>query len=235
MVNELAKLTRFIQQTRSFLLMALIIIGFSCCLCGCTDSAAEAKTRYHNGMVNYFQGRYDMAIENFNLAVSYQPNYVAAYEARAKAYIKSNYDGLAFKDYEHVVQVSVGEDQSAKQARANAYVSMGQIDCRRSRYVDANQSFVKAINEWPSNYAYYELQGDCYQTQKLYNKAVDSYSNVLARGVEDANIYYKRAISFKSAGNKMEAIKDLEEALKLQPDDSTRERIEQALQELRRT
>ena len=75
--------------------------------------------------------------------------------------------------------------------------------------------------EYPKNYKIKILLAEKLRSNKEFKKSIDLYTEILNTGLfkNSWNLYYSRGIAYEQSGHWVEAEKDLQEAMKLNPED----------------
>ncbi len=173
-----------------------------------TDDNDKATAYYNRGVVKHNKDDYDGAIADYSKAIELKPDYAKAYNNRGVA--KSNnedFDG-AIEDYTKAIDL-YEEDND----KADAYYSRGFVKVEKKDYDGAIADFDKAIDYIPDDDILYYARG-----------LVKSLKSFDTENEKEKRKWFQ------------EAIKDLEEALRLNPEledaKMVMEMIEQMLAEL---
>ena len=105
------------------------------------------------GQRHFVQGRYELAIEQFTLAIRGGSNYALAYYWRGASYLKLGQDQRAIEDYDHSIWLEA--TSFFYEQRGLAYYEMGQ-------YSLAIQDLVRTTILDPTNAEAYSWKGNAY-------------------------------------------------------------------------
>eukprot|EP01099_Mayorella_cantabrigiensis_P002134 TRINITY_DN1939_c0_g1_i2.p1 TRINITY_DN1939_c0_g1~~TRINITY_DN1939_c0_g1_i2.p1 ORF type:complete len:142 (-),score=29.49 TRINITY_DN1939_c0_g1_i2:59-484(-) len=98
-----------------------------------------------------------------------------------------------------------------------AYNNRGNVYWTKNQIPEAIEDYTKAL-ELDNKYGNaYMSRGICYHQQKEFRKAVVEFSKAI-KYTGKARAFCSRGRSFELLGKKLEALKDYEKALSLQPD-----------------
>ena len=138
-----------------------------------------------------------------------------------KAKIELNHNNLekALEYYNDAIQVL--EQLENKEKLYETYYSIGNIQCDLENFLDAEFSFTKVIEEFPSfPYAHYRLGTVYWYTGRL-TQAIFEFSEALniAKRTDDTSliisIYHNRGQIYTELGRYNEALNDLQKAINL--------------------
>jgi tetratricopeptide (TPR) repeat protein/tRNA A-37 threonylcarbamoyl transferase component Bud32 len=189
------------------------------------------------------QGKLDEAIENFNKAITLDPNNAINYNDRGSIYYDQGNQDKALDDFNLAIKL----DQNL----AVAYNNRAYIYYNKGNKKEALDDFNKAIKLEPELAVSYNGRGVIYHEQNEDRKALDDYNKAieidknyavahhnrgtfylkqeklneslidLNRTIEIeprlSNSYYVRSTVYKSQGKQSEALTELNKAIKLDP------------------
>jgi len=128
----------------------------------------------HRGYIYNNKGEYEQAIDDFNRALSLNPELVEAYYNRGSAYFnKKDYD-RAISDYTRAINL-LPEYVMSINARGMAYLNTGE-------YNRAIADFTDALNIDPSCYEAYNNRAFAYYMNKEYDKALEDTKKIKEAG-----------------------------------------------------
>ncbi len=108
---------------------------------------------------------------------------------------------------------------------ANAYHLRGRIYERRGETQQALDNFTQAITLHPNGkyvvVAAYEHRAQVYAQQREFQKALDDFSQAIALRPKAVKYYLQRAITLRDAERYDEALRDLDKATEIEPDNSS--------------
>lgn len=120
------------------------------------------------------------AVSPYSTAIRLDPTFVAAYAARAEAYLALKQSALAIKDFDRVIALDPNN--------TTAYSDRGIANSDLGRYYDAISDFGEAIRLKKDGDSYlpnlYENRGDAYMKLANYRSAIEDYDQALALRVQ---------------------------------------------------
>jgi len=143
----------------------------------------------YNGRGLYYidSEEYDMAISDFNSALSINPYYGEAYYNRGKLYkIKGEYN-KAINDFTHAINIY--EDRDIYIERGIAFDKIGNYD-------KAIEDFTYILASNPLAIDVYNYRGTIYNKKGEYNKAIEDFTSALKINSSYAVLYNNRAFSY---------------------------------------
>jgi serine/threonine-protein kinase len=155
-------------------------------------------------------GRYDKAVDEFQLAVKSEPSNEDALRGLADTY--TNLGNLAGAEATYKKAVALQPNYWA------VYGWLGEFYFNQTRYADAAQAFLKATQLAPNNYLEYSDLGAAYLSQGLYHDAMEAFKRSIALR-PSADAYNGLGYVYTLMGRFPEAITALEESLKLDDHD----------------
>ena len=169
------------------------------------------------GMTYFELGEYIKALADYEEALRLNPQWLEAYEGRAEVYRKMQQYAKAIADYTAALQLKPSSD---------LYIARGNLFMLIDQYKQALDNFNEALALSPDSvpayfgkaYAYYCLEDyqhaldNCHQTLRL--------NNVQKVEILEAEIYKLRGRVYLMMDKFKDALKDLDESIKLDPEDS---------------
>jgi len=193
------------------------------------------------GSVYQKMGQFDKAMENFDKAITLDPNDNLAYINRGVIFDKAGQFDKAIESYGKAVQSNPG-DYKAYFNRGLLFDRMGNIpeaieDFQRATRLNANDPRVhnnlgilyskarmydrsiaalnNAIALEPGNPVTYNNRGLSYTYSGQYNKAIEDFSKAILLDHNYASAYFNRGDAYLRLGNKERAISDFQIACTL--------------------
>ncbi|HMQ00149.1 MAG TPA: tetratricopeptide repeat protein [Cyclobacteriaceae bacterium] len=176
-------------------------------------SPGEAQAYYYRGLAKYKLERYNQAIPDFSLAIRYDRNYVNAYYWRGYCYYLGEKHQAAIEDYTQTINLSPSY-ADVYYFRGLAYYAIRDFD-------DALIDFEQTIELKPEYAEAHYMLANTYYSLEDYSKAIPYYTSAIKQMANHALAYYWRARSYHLVNMKPEALRDAEQALKLEPDNTT--------------
>ncbi|HRS19254.1 MAG TPA: tetratricopeptide repeat protein, partial [Bacteroidales bacterium] len=170
----------------------------------------EAELAYNNGIQLLNAQQYGQAIQQFELAIRYNPQFLKAYInlGAAKTYT-NDLDG-AISAYNYVL----GVDSTI----AQVWYSRAMVYFSKNDFMSCLRDVTKAILlQYETAEAYY-YQGVCMFFIKDYKGAVSAYTNAIQLNPRYAYAYNDRGSARRMMGDIDRAVGDYEQALRLNPE-----------------
>jgi tetratricopeptide (TPR) repeat protein len=214
-----------------------------------SDSAIQS---YNSGIFDYIDGDYDMAVLNFNIAISSEPEFAEAYVGRGLVYDARGEYGLAIADFDRAIKF-LPQSASAYNNRGTTFTNMGEYD---KAVLDFDQAILLEANFAK---AYYN-RGLIKNIQGSYDAAVADFSRAIQYTSESSYLigsgsaasqptssftssilglrqleqsgadlslaYFNRALAYMSLGDIVNAQADMQKALELDPDLAGNEQLQ---------
>ena len=176
-----------------------VIISFACFTNGANaQSSSNAPSDLFKVAFSAYQmGNYDLAIKNYNLAISIDPSRSYFYYNRGLAYKATNNTAMAVKDFRQSLDL--------KQT-AEAYYQIGSIYYQKGELENAKLEFenAKLIREDVENMNFY--LGMIYFRNNRFEEASKCFYDFTAHVKNNADAYYYRGLSEAKVGKYSEAI-----------------------------
>jgi protein O-mannosyl-transferase len=155
-------------------------------------------------------GQYDLAIEDYNAAISLNPD-AEVYNNRGVAYANIHQYQLAVDDYNEAIKL--------KHDYTDAYNNRGIVYYKLGRHQLAVEDFSQAIGLKPDNAMYYKDRGNAYFELSQYQKAIKDYNEAIRLKPDYLTAYNNRGNAYSELGQQQLAIEDYRTAIRLKPDD----------------
>jgi tetratricopeptide (TPR) repeat protein len=155
-------------------------------------------------------GQYDLAIEDYNAAISLNPD-AEVYNNRGVAYANIRQYQLAIDDYNEAFKL--------KHDYTDAYNNRGIVYYKLGRHQLAVEDFSQAIGLKPDNAMYYKDRGNAYFELNQYEKAIKDYNDAIRLKPDYLTAYNNRGNAYSELGQQQLAIEDYRTAIRLKPDD----------------
>jgi tetratricopeptide (TPR) repeat protein len=175
----------------------------------CRHALQVTKNNYmvHNFLgLNYQErGQNQRAIQDFNKAIYYKPNYADAYSNRGNAYSGLGQYQRAMDDFNKAIRLN---PHSAK-----AYYNRGAFTFNKlGQYQPAIEDFNEAIRLKPDLLSAYEGQGAAYSKIGQYQRALDYLNEAIRLKPNKAFAYGLRGAAYLKQGNKEQSCRDVRKA-----------------------
>lgn len=178
---------------------------------GVSDDSSQIKADdfFREGLDKFNQGDYRAAIENFNQALRFNPDFAEAYKYQAKSrYYRGDYVG-AIKDYTEAVRINPGN--------AGAYCDRGLIRAQVGDHWGAMQDYNQALQLDSKCVPAYLNRGFLRVGLEDYQGAIADCNEALSLHPNLAEGYLNRGIARYQLEEYQDAIADCDQALQINP------------------
>ncbi len=183
----------------SALAVVVIAVGAWQAYAYIASAPQRAEAKVQEGIKNLAPNRYQLAIQQFDAALSIDSNSWNAYYQRAIANQGLGKLDAALEDYQAALQLNPNLVEAAT-ARASIFADKG--DVRRSV-----EELTKVIDRKPNVEARYR-RGDGYATLKEYDKAIEDFTWVIEEMRDAPYVYFARANAKRALGDIAGAAED---------------------------
>ncbi|MBV9124522.1 MAG: protein kinase [Planctomycetes bacterium] len=177
----------------------------------------EVEFYFQQGLDQLQKGKSAEAITAFTRVLALDEQNAVAYNYRGHAYFQEGKEDLARQDFQKAIE----KDPTL----AGAYNNLGVLYQRKGQQALALENFTAAIRLDARLAAAYYGRGQVFLNQKENQLAVEDFTQAIqlghAQGQEDASSYEGRALANFRLKKWDEALKDCDQALKLDPHDPT--------------
>ena len=184
------------------------------------ERSFQANEWFEKGSVYNLNYEHDKAIEAYTNAILLNPNYAEAYERRGIAYFNK---GNLEQD-QHLFDQAVQDLKRVTLLKPNthaAFWAQGIVDISSKRYDKAIESFNKAVALDPNSELGYLGRGVTYYAMKQPDRALEEYTKAIAtKGFWQAISYMNRAGVYIQKGQRDMAIRDMDQAIALAPNNA---------------
>jgi len=165
---------------------------------------------YNNrGLAYSNRGQLELAMADYNKALSLDPMHVGAYVNRGAMHVEKNEFNEAVSDYETSLKLN---------ANFQAFYNLGNIYRKLKKYDLALDHYTKAIEVQPRREEVYNNRGVVFLNLGEYEKAYNDFSKGMSLNPLHHESYNNRGFALSLMGKYDMAIRDFEMALKLKPD-----------------
>ena len=152
-------------------------------------------------------GEFDLAIEDFNRAISMSPKNAGFYVNRGIAHSINDEDDLAIQDFDTAISIDPGMDE--------AYSARGILHVSKEDYRLALFDFSRAIALDPERASYYTNRGNVYDELGQIDLALNDYTKAIHMNPKSVDACTNRGLTFYEVGEFKHAVRDLSKAIKL--------------------
>ena len=175
-------------------------------------SAIRAPFLVARGTAYSREGKYELAIADFNEAIRVKPDFIPAIFNRGITYNHEALYDLAIADFNLVIKFNPND--------ADGFGGRGTANDHKGQYDLAIADYTEAIRLKPSLAAAFTDRGTTYYHKGQYDLAVADYTAAIRLKPGDVQLLIDRGITYNRAGQYDLAIADYTAALRLEPDDA---------------
>jgi len=188
---------------------------------GLPDLTESAKLEPNNYRAMYALGicyrqlrQADEAIQHYDAAIQFNPNYFDAYFAKGNVYKDLKNDpNNAIEAYQRAGEIS----EQVGQPKADAFFNLGVALFEQQRYDDALAAFGKVAQYDPANERAFVTMGRIYQEKGDYENALINFSVAAQKKPAWFEPYYFQAAVLNRLGQYDGAINQADQALQRMP------------------
>ena len=179
------------------------------------DESDDDDVKYIDlGNEHYYAKEYEAAIEDYSVAIDYDPNSSIAYYNRGSAYNSLGKYDTAIADYNKAISITP-DYADAYNNRGFAYNSLEQYD-------EAIADYNKAIRLGPDYTYAYNNRGLLHiGNLGKYDEAIADYNKAISLDPDNSSAYNNRGFAYNSLEQDDKAIADCNKAISLDPDNSS--------------
>lgn len=206
----------------------------------------SAPLHYLQGQAYAAENRPAEAEAAFQRALSLDSNYVAAYTSLAALYLNQNQDDRALQQYQQIIArraddantyvlMGLVEDRRQRFDEAAEYYRQALANAPNNAIAANNLAWIYgeyskgsldeamrlaqlAVQQRPDVLSYADTLGWIYHKKGMHAAAVDQLQKVVAKAGDKPIYRYHLGVAYAKAGRKAEARRELEAALRLQPE-----------------
>ena len=203
----------------------------------------QAEEHYNLGMVYGRQGKFDLAIEEYNQAITFQPDHLMAHFNTALLYQKENRMEEAEDEYQLVIKIlpqaalaynNLGLIYEGKGDRVKAeelyteasrfhpllpdpLYNLGNLYAKEGKYPQAMEKYDSCLKVDPTNYKAYNDRGDLYYKSGEIDRAISYFQKALAIQPDYEMAHNNLGTAYIRMGLREKALKEFEEAIRINP------------------
>jgi tetratricopeptide (TPR) repeat protein/S1-C subfamily serine protease len=172
------------------------------------------RSAFYNNRGNLYdeQGKPDLALADYNRAISLNPNHALAYYNRGNLYDDQGKPELALADFNQAISINPN-DAIAYNNRGVLYDDQGKVELALADY-----NKVIAIN--PNNAIAYYNRGSLYYDQGKPGLALADYNQAISLNPNYADAYNNRGVLYEEQGKVELALADYNRAIALNPNNA---------------
>ncbi len=180
----------------------------------------ERDLRYKTDMssLHHFKGKIRLrqhrafdALEEFDKALEYAPDSASVLLDAGLAYVELNQPDKAKEVFTNVIETDSGN--------AGGYFNMGNVFYNEGQYDSAKYYYEKTTAADPEFTWAYLFLGEINTRTKLYEKAVDNYTEYLLIEKSES-VYFKRAVLYAELRNWESSLNDWDSVLAINPENA---------------
>ena len=177
------------------------------------DKNPNLATAYNNrGEIYTQKGMFDLAIADYNKALSIDPYHANTYNNRAGIFFIQGRKDLALADYNDSIKLN--STFQSFYNRGNVYLQEGQYE---SALADYNQAL--ALN--PQMPQAYNNRGLAFLNQGRFDQAIADFSQALKINSQFFNVYNNRGYTLFRKGEYTQALEDFNKTIKINPQNAS--------------
>lgn len=148
---------------------------------------ADLKALYYRGKLKFESNDHAGALRDFNLALSQDSTFLAAYIGRGYVYLKTRDLTNALKDFNQAIALNPSE--------YHALIGRGEVKDKLRNYLSAVEDYNMAITLFPGKYNAFYDRGISYFNQKKFDKAAEDFTAVIKLNSKHSKAYFSRGIA----------------------------------------
>jgi S1-C subfamily serine protease/predicted TPR repeat methyltransferase len=169
----------------------------------------DALTYIERGNAWMDKHDYEMAIQDYNLAIRLDPSGAAAYGCRGNAWFEKKDYNTAIRDYTEAIRLDPSDPA--------VYCFRGSAWSMKQDYDQAIRDYDQAIRIDPNYAPAYVDRGNAWFEKKDYNTAIRDYTEAIRLDPSDAAVYCFRGDAWSARHDYDQAIRDYDQAIRLDP------------------
>ncbi len=173
----------------------------------------EGMPYFARASVYYENKRGELALEQINKSISYDPNYADAYLLRVR--INLILDRLDTKTLEADLNKAKSIDPNAK----DLYDGLGVLYAVQKRYDKAAEALTQAIKQTPNKTKLYIHRSMAYSALRQYDKSIADCTMCIKLNPNETDGFVRRATAYELIGKNDLAVADYSQAIKINPRD----------------
>ncbi len=177
-----------------------------------SSSGEICDAEYHNrqGMFYFSSGDYEEAIDRFELAIKYDPNYAPPYYNKGRARLEEGNLEQAFKDFSEACELFPDNYES--------YVYLAEYYRRIENPSEAVRYYLQALKFDQNNLEVRSSLAFLFAQQGEVSQAIKEYSYILAIDPENIDAHKQLAYLYSGLNQVDNAIREFEIVLKYEPE-----------------
>jgi tetratricopeptide (TPR) repeat protein/predicted Ser/Thr protein kinase len=189
---------------------------------------ASPKALFYCARASVKRHRGDMAsaVEDYNSAIRWEPNYSQAYSDRAMAYADKQDTRQALLDIHEAIYLLEQETPAEKKVAAEAYYRLGLIYAKATDYEKAVKSYTQALALSPELPLVYFGRALAREKLQDMENAIRDYSEAIRLDDKMARAYKNRGFLYAAQQKVQDAIADFTRSLALDPKDTEARKME---------
>jgi tetratricopeptide (TPR) repeat protein len=156
-------------------------------------SGIDPSLHYENGLDLKKRCHYQLAVDEFNLAIAGDPEFADAYLHLGIAHAALNNVRRALKAFNEALRI--------RPTFVEAYVELGNLQDRNGDFIEAIKTFVKAIQLQPNEVELRNGLGSVYFNMGAYAEAIKAYNQAANLKPRDGRAYYGLGLVYLDLDN----------------------------------
>jgi tetratricopeptide (TPR) repeat protein len=189
------------------------------------NNEIQATVYNNRGVAYYNQGKFDLAIADYNKAIELNPKGAEAYNNRGNAYSKQGNLQQAIADYNKAIELNP-KGAEVYNNRGIVYYNQGKFDLAIADYnkaIELNKFYPEA----------YFNRGLAYNKQDKFDQAIRDFDEAIRLNPALIEVYESRGDDHLASGNFEKAIEDFEAAKKNTDDKEKTKALEEKIKQAR--
>jgi tetratricopeptide (TPR) repeat protein len=159
---------------------------------------------------------YTAAKADFDKAISVEPKNNNTYRARSSYYRITSLPDMAKNDLNQAITL-LGEDIEKNPQNAPLSLYRADIMEQMGDIQGAQIEYENYLATWPPSFSVLINLAKIYYSQKLWQKAIDTYTTIIDNFPEGTQVFFDRARAYEQAGDLQKSLNDLNNVIRIYP------------------
>lgn len=153
---------------------------------------------------------------DYEMAIEAEPENYNCYRERALFYNAISKPDLSLADMQKAIDL-LTEEIIENPQDASLLVTHAEMVDRTGNIEAGLREYNNYLNKWPPHYTILKNKAQRLVSLKQWQKAIDTYSLIVANFPEDIKIFFDRSLAYQQLGDLQSAMNDLDNAISLDP------------------